>query len=167
MDTFFIICAKYLIVVPVLILGIYFLKQPRTHWKDLAIFAIGSAVLAYIVSFVAGHLYFDPRPFVVDHITPLISHAPDNGFPSDHALLAAAIASIGWVWNKRLGVSLWILALLIAYARVYVGVHHMIDVLGSIVISGLATYAVLYIHRRVMNRNTDKISSRETDEKKA
>ncbi len=106
-------------------------------------FALVAALLTYAIGIIGNHIYFDPRPFVVGHFTPLIPHAPDNGFPSDHALLVSAIASIGMFWNRRLGVVLWILAIIIAIARVWVGVHHPIDVLGSMVIS-LVTVSAVY-----------------------
>ncbi len=95
-----------------------------------------------------GSLYYDPRPFVVGHFTPLIPHVPDNGFPSDHALLISAIAMIGMVWNRKLGSALWVLAVLVAAARVYVGVHHTIDVAGSCIISITAISAVSKVYYR-------------------
>jgi undecaprenyl-diphosphatase len=67
----------------------------------------------------------------VEHFRPLIPHEADNGFPSDHALLAAGIvAAVGFarlLWVLPFG----LLAGLVDWARVGVGVHHPIDVLGS------------------------------------
>ncbi|MDE2040852.1 MAG: phosphatase PAP2 family protein, partial [Patescibacteria group bacterium] len=123
-DAFFIFCAQYLFVLPIVILGIYFFMQPRENWKRMAAFAVSAALLAYLIGVVGGLSYYDPRPFVVGHFTPLIPHASDNGFPSDHALLVSAVAMIGTMWNRRLGSWLWVLAALVAIARVYVGVHH-------------------------------------------
>ena len=110
----------------------------------MIVFALVAALLTYAIGIIGNHVYFDPRPFVVGHFIPLIPHAPDNGFPSDHVLLVSAIASIGMFWNRRLGVVLWILAIIVAIARVWVGVHHPIDVLGSITIS-LLTVSAVYV----------------------
>ncbi len=142
MDLFFILSAKYLFVLPILILGIFFLLQPRSAQKNILIFALPSLALTYLISLLAGHLYYDPRPFVVGNFTPLLPHAPDNGFPSDHALLVSAVTMIGIYVNRKLGVLLWVLAVIVAAARVYVGLHHPIDVLGSMAISVLATTSV-------------------------
>ena len=144
MDSFFIFAAEYLYLVSVATLGAYFLLQPRDSWKHRAFFAIPAGLFALALGMIANHLYFDPRPFVAGHFTPLVPHAPDNGFPSDHTLLVSAVAMIGTLWNRRLGMVLWILAILVAVGRVYVGVHHVLDVAGSIVISSVAvllTYA--------------------------
>ncbi len=144
-DAFFIFCAEYLFILPIIILGAYFFIQPRKSWKGMAAFAISSGLLAYVIGLIGGWLYFDPRPFVVEHFIPLVLHIPDNGFPSDHVLLTAVIAMIGMKWNRKLGIALWILALLIAVARVYVGVHYPIDVIGSIAIAIFAAWAVTRI----------------------
>ncbi len=104
----------------------------------MALFAVPALILTYLLGKIGSFLYFDARPFVVDHFIPLIMHAADNGFPSDHTLLAAGLAAVGMYWNKKLGIVLWALAALIAVARVYVGVHHPIDVIGSAVIALIA-----------------------------
>ncbi|MDE1941477.1 MAG: phosphatase PAP2 family protein [Patescibacteria group bacterium] len=153
MDTFFVTCAQYLCILPLVVLGVYFLMQPREDWKHLAVFAVSAALLAYAVGVIAGLLYYDPRPFVVGHFTPLIPHAPDNGFPSDHALLVSAIAMIGTIWNKKLGLRLWVLAMLVAIARVYVGVHHTIDVAGSFVISIVTISVMAVIFKRFLEKS--------------
>lgn len=140
MDLIFIFGAKYLFVASVLIAGIYFLRQPWATKRKMVIFGIIAMVAIYVVALIAGHVYYNARPFVVDHTTPLIPHAPDNGFPSDHVLLVSAIAAIMYVFHRRISWGLWILAILVAISRVYVGVHHPIDVIGSMIISIAVTY---------------------------
>jgi undecaprenyl-diphosphatase len=138
MDAFFIFSAKYLFVLPALILAGYFFAQ---HWpaqKRMALFAVPAGLLAGVFDLLGNYLYYDPRPFVVGHFEPLIAHIPDNGFPSDHTLFAATFAAVGMYWNRWLGIVLWAIALLVAVARVYVGLHHPIDVLGGIVIALVA-----------------------------
>ena len=139
MNTFFIFSARYLLLLPVLILGVYFFTRPRDEQRRMALFAIPAGILAYALGLLGGHLYFDPRPFVVGHFIPLLLHAPDNGFPSDHTLLAASLASVGMFWNRKLGLVLWIIAIIVAAARIYVGLHHLVDVLGSMVFALIAT----------------------------
>lgn len=115
-------------------------------------FALPSLLLAYLLALFVCHFYFDPRPFVVNNFTPLIPHAPDNGFPSDHALLVASIAIIGTYINRKLGIVLWILAVLVGIGRVYVGVHHAIDVVGSFLIAILATSVVYFTYRYLLGK---------------
>ncbi|MGH7141795.1 MAG: phosphatase PAP2 family protein [Minisyncoccia bacterium] len=152
MDTFFIFAARYFIILPAVILGIYFLTRKWPAQKQMVLFAIPAGLLACAFGLLGGHFFFDPRPFVVGHFMPLISHAPDNGFPSDHTLLASAFAAVGMFWNKWLGLALWLIAIVIAVARVYVGVHHPLDVVASMVFAIIATfvwYGVLKYAQRV------------------
>src|SRR5437762_375316 len=112
MNTFFILGAKYLWVAAPLIALYAFYKSKRK--KQMAWFGIFTLPLAYILAKIAGHFYYDPRPFVSDGITPLIQHAADNGFPSDHVLIVSAIASLMLFFDKRAAVWLWIITVLVA-----------------------------------------------------
>ncbi len=137
--------AQYFYFLVLLIGLIFFFIQPWNIKKSMMIRSAIIGPLAYLLSRIAGLLYYDPRPFVVGHFVPLIAHAADNGFPSDHVLLTGAAAMVIWFYDKKWSAVLWALALLIGWARVYSGVHHAVDIMGSIVIvlfSGSAYYYV-------------------------
>ena len=140
--------AKYLFLASIAIAGIYFLKVDKHIQKKIILCATITLPLILLVGMIANHIYQNPRPFVVDHFIPLIPHDPDNGFPSDHTLLVAAIAAIGTIFHRRLGALLWSIAILVAVSRVYVGVHHPIDVIGSIVIAILVTCLVYVVGKK-------------------
>lgn len=142
MNLLLIFFAKYLFLLPIIILGVFWSLRSWPSQQKIFVFAGLSLLVVYLTAQVAGHLYFDPRPFVVGHFTPFIRHAPDNGFPSDHALLVFTLASIGFFLSRKLGIVLLAIALLVAVARVYVGLHHPIDVIGSALISIVLTSAV-------------------------
>lgn len=139
MNTFFIFGAKYLFVLSVVVAGIFFLYKPRPLQKKIAVLAALSGALSFVIGVLAGFLYVNPRPFVSEHITPLIPHAPNNGFPSDHALLVGLIASVLYPFNRRVSAVLWIIAVIVAASRVVVGVHHSLDVVASFVITTTMT----------------------------
>lgn len=153
MEQLLIFSAKYLFLAPVVLLGIYFLYQERSVKFNMVVFAVGSAVLAYGAALIAKHLYMDPRPFVVGHFTPLVSHAADNGFPSDHTLLTSVLAAVGSYWNRKLGALLWVIALVVGFSRVYAGVHHPIDIIGGVVIATLSTIFVALVLKNILHRN--------------
>lgn len=142
MNAAIIFTAQYLIFVSAAIAVFYFFRQPWQKQKEILIFAMVLLPLSYVVAKIISRFYFDPRPFVVQNFAPLIPHAPDNGFPSDHTLLGAAIAAAIFRFNKKLGVVLLILALLVGIARVLAGVHHAADIGGSILIV-LAVYFLI------------------------
>ena len=153
MDNLAIFGAKYLYLFVILVALIYFLRQPRNKQKEIFIFTIISLPVIYLVAILIGALYFDPRPFVVGHVAPLIPHAPDNGFPSDHTLISAAFAAVIYPYNKKISWLLWILTLTVGLSRVYVKVHHPIDVIGSMVIAMVTSYLVYFFISR-FNKQT-------------
>jgi len=143
MNELAIIIAKYFIILSVLV-AVFLLFRLRGKYKKLeyVFYIVVGGALCYLLAKLGGLLISDPRPFVVGHFTPLISHAADNGFPSDHTLLASFIGWVALYYSRKIGVIALILAALIGLARVYVGVHHLEDIIGSFVISGLAALAV-------------------------
>jgi undecaprenyl-diphosphatase len=139
---FFIFGAKYAMILSFVVAGGYFLKVPREEQKRMVLFAALALPLIYLTSLIASALYDNPRPFVVGNFTPLIPHAPNNGFPSDHTLLVSAIAAVCSFYSRRVGVILWVIALYVGISRVYVGVHHPVDIVGSAVIAVIVSLIV-------------------------
>lgn len=148
MNTLIIFCAKYLIIVPILTLGWILFKEPKAMWKRNALYSLAVLIIAFVLAKVASHFYLDPRPFVVGNFAPLIPHAADNGFPSDHMLLASALAAITLCFKRKAGIALWIIALIIGTARVYAGVHHPTDIIVSALIAILAGTIVHIVFKR-------------------
>lgn len=134
MDNLITFSAKYLYLIEIALVAIYFFFQNRSKQKSIVVLSAIFLPLAYIIAQIIAIFYFDPRPFVLDNFTPLIPHAPDNGFPSDHMLLTGAIASILFVYEKRIGALAWFIAIVVGISRVYAGIHHLTDIVGSAVI---------------------------------
>jgi len=150
LDQLAVLGAKYLFVLLLLLTGVWVIHQPLPRMKRIVLFAAVIFTLAYITAKISGVLYDDPRPFVVGHFTPLIPHEPDNGFPSDHVLLCSAVAAVVTIFRWPLGIVLWAITVIVAICRVYVGIHHAIDVIGSAAI----VLAVALVARLVMTTDS-------------
>lgn len=140
MDILIIFGAKYLIALPIcaLLFALYYLKgRKRMYLLYLSCLALP---LAFSMGALAGSLYYNTRPFVVGGFTPLVEHAANNGFPSDHMLLAATVATLIFFVNVRLGSIVWVFVLLIGLSRVFAGVHHMLDIVASAVIAVVSVF---------------------------
>ncbi len=133
--------ANYLYLLPVVIFIAYGLLTKRR--REFILLSVLVLPTSYLLGVLAGHLFYDPRPFVVSHTTPLFPHAPDNGFPSDHALLTGTLAALITAFSVPLGLFMWFLAFLIGASRVLAGVHHALDIIGSFLIAAAST-AVLW-----------------------
>lgn len=143
MDSLIIFGAKYLYLIALAIFIVYFFLSTKECKTGIFIFSFFDLPAVYITALIAGHLYNNPRPFVSDHITPLISHVSDNGFPSDHTLLVAALASILYCYNRTLGIVVLGIAFLIGVSRVFGGIHHWIDIVGALGIA-IGMTAIVY-----------------------
>jgi len=85
-----------------------------------------------------------PRPFVMDVGRTLIEHAPTGSFPSNHMSIFSGIAFAYYFSPQRdLGRILIWTAWLVAWSRVYVGVHFPIDMLGAFLMAIIVNLAGL------------------------
>lgn len=140
MQTVIVFVANYSYLASI-VLGLYGLfSAPREIQINLIKIAFFSLPIAFITGKIANYFIENPRPFVVQKDFPLIPHAPDNGFPSDHTLLIATIAATVFIHKPKLGIILFLIASLVGGSRVIAKLHHPVDILGSI---GIAIFAVI------------------------
>ena len=119
----------------------------RASWQRGAALA-GVAALVALGLGQLGNLAFPrARPFVVTETTVLIPHAPDPSFPSDHAILAFAVAAVLATMSRTLGAWLAALGVLVLISRVFVGAHFPADVLGGAAIGVLGALITLRVAR--------------------
>lgn len=128
----------------------YFLLLPLLLWCiDYAVgVRLGTAfLLATYVNIGLKDLFALPRPFSADP-SVRVYDAEGYGLPSGHAQLSVVLwGSIahtlekGWAW-----VAAVLLALLIGFSRVYLGVHFPTDVLMGWFVGALLVLAYVAIH---------------------
>ncbi len=129
MNSIVIFCAEYLFIFVILIAVVAWLRAKGGDVKlRFVVVTILAGVIALALARLAGALYFDPRPFVAEHVAPLIPHAPDNGFPSDHALLTMTLTAAVYFFNKKAAGAMLILTIIVGIARVLAKVHSPIDI---------------------------------------
>ncbi len=110
--------------------------------------AAGAAV-AFVLVWLAGLAYHEPRPFVVLGTAPLVPHGSDNAFPSDHSAAAAYASTFACFIDRRLGAIAWAGAIVLGLARMYCLLHTPVDVAGGWVLGGLpAALAAVWWRRR-------------------
>lgn len=145
--------ARYLVFIAVVlaaaVLATRLWSWPRLRLLNWAVAACLVLTLSYAFAQLGGTLYTDPRPFTTSHIPPLIPHAPDNGFPSDHALLAAALVALVAMVDGWWAMPFVLLAVIVDWARVGAGLHHAADSAGSSAAVLLATLVALLVAPRI------------------
>ena len=147
LDYFGIFCAVYLIwFMAALALGMFFYVPKSINRLRYLMILLASSVGAYLAATLVGFTYGRARPFVSfgslhQLIATSFSH---KSFPSSHSTLAFALAFSVLMFNRPLGILMLILAVLVAWGRVYVGVHYPLDVLAG---AFLGTGVSLIIYR--------------------
>lgn len=139
------------VLVVMLVLG-WLLARRRTD----ALRAVAVAVLtgvAAVVALLVNQNLISPaiaraRPCQAMHLEVLLPCSPDFSMPSDHCVIAGALVAGLWILDRRFGVVAAVLALLLAFSRVYVGVHYPMDtVVGLLVGAVIGVLVVLALRR--------------------
>jgi undecaprenyl-diphosphatase len=122
------------------------------YWRRPAIFLY--VALADLIAGVSGALLRqaigrERPPLRFPEPYPLVQVPGNPGFPSGHAATSFACAAT-LVWLTPLSpIALYALATLIAFSRVYVGVHYPLDVIGGAALGlGVATALRLLVEAR-------------------
>lgn len=122
------------------------------YWRRPAIFVYVAVadLIAGVSSFLLREALGRERPplrFPEPH--PLV-HVPDNpSLPSGHASISfACAATLAWL-TPLPRVALYALAVVIAFSRIYVGVHYPLDVIAGAALGlGVATALRLLVEAR-------------------
>ena len=124
-------------------------------WRRPAIFmyVLAGEVLADATSYALRYAIGRDRPPVRFAEPHALVHVPGNpSFPSGHAATSFACAAL-LAWSTPLPrVPLFVLAALIAFSRVYDGVHYPLDVVGGAVL-GLLVATALRLLAEVLRRS--------------
>jgi undecaprenyl-diphosphatase len=94
------------------------------------------------------HLFERPRPCQsLEGIRLLVGCGSSFSFPSNHAVNAFAIAATFSHFFRRTTVPMFSIAVLVAFSRIYVGVHYPSDVIAGAVWGGIVAGVVLLLHK--------------------
>ncbi|WOD14379.1 undecaprenyl-diphosphatase [Paraburkholderia kirstenboschensis] len=104
--------------------------------------ATAAGMLGLLLNQIIGLVWSHPRPFMIGLGHTLIAHVADSSFPSDHLTLWWSVAFSLAVQRGTgsLGVTLAMLGAPIAWARIYLGVHFPLDMLGAVAVAALSAW---------------------------
>lgn len=150
LDAIMVLIAKYmplLVVAGMLILWI--LRGRKT--RDILLYGFYAAIIGLTINYLIGFVYYHPRPFVIPTGTLLFSYPADSSFPSDHSTIIFSMGlMLAYFKRTRIpGLIFLILGIIGGIARVFSGVHFPLDIMGSLLVSGISVLIVLKFRDRL------------------
>ena len=133
---FWILCAVVLLAVP---------KTRKTGYAAVLSLIFGVIVTNLLLKNIVAR----PRPFAeIEALIPLIAKPTDFSFPSGHTTASFAVALVMLrMLPKKIGIPAVVLAALVAFSRLYLGVHYPTDVLAGFVIALVGSTLSVWIVR--------------------
>lgn len=148
--------AKYgIVLLAVALVAAWWISRQRNSARDVALSVWGAlaAIVALLIAQPISSAVDEKRPFVVfPSALTLIHHANDAGFPSDHATGSGAVAAALLFVSWRLGLISTLIALVIAFSRVYVGVHYPQDVAAGLALGAVVAVVGVFLVVPIMTR---------------
>ena len=122
--------------------------------------AMVTSLLSLLITDILKWVIFrHPRPFVaLTDVIQLIYITPYDSFPSGHATVFGALATVMFLYNKRIGVWFIAGAVLVGLARISSGIHYPLDILTGYLIGFTVTFFSYRLWRGLSSRITDFIS---------
>ena len=121
----------------------------RLHaWGQAVLIAI-STFLTWALVWYIKVLAMAPRPFeMLGGVRQLVEESFKTSFPSNHAALSISLATAVYFYHKKLGIFLFIIAILICLSRIYVGVHFPVDIIVGALIGAVIPLGVASVFKR-------------------
>ncbi len=133
-----------------ILLGLWFGSQDamrrERNQRAVVLAAAGMGITHLVIILLEGTFHFNPwlRPFEAfpDKVNPdLLFYRPwDPSFPCHAAAVGFALATGILLSNRKAGIIMYFMAALWGFARIYVGVHYPLDVVGGWAVGALSSY---------------------------
>ncbi|HHD92530.1 MAG TPA: undecaprenyl-diphosphatase [Candidatus Portnoybacteria bacterium] len=143
-DLIIILTAKYGAFV--FVFWLIYLWLRREKLRKISLLSAYSALLGLALNYIITLFYYHPRPFMLHLGTTLIHHVAETSFPSDTTtfMLSIAILFLYFRQTRISGIILFIIGFISGLCRVISGIHFPMDILGSLVVSIIASLIIYY-----------------------
>ncbi len=111
----------------------------------------------YALVSIIRHFFPRVRPFYkLEDINFLLEQKESMSFPSGHTAFVFAISTVIYFYNRKIGVTLFVLSSLMGLARIISGIHWPTDILGGIVVGVLSGVMISEIFLLLKKKLTKK-----------
>ena len=143
--------------VVILTFALIFIFRER---KRFPVLAFGLSFLVPL--FLSGWLkkFFNrPRPLAQANDMLFSIHAQSSSFPSQHSCIIMAMAVVLSYHYPRYTFWFYLIAGLVGFSRVYLGLHYLTDILVGYLLGAVAGFAILRLEKRLVRSPAVKQSN--------
>ncbi len=135
-----------------IICGIVLLCTKR--YRKSGIMLLLGLLLGWLIgNVILKNLIARPRPcWIVTDFPMLIEIPKDFAFPSGHTLSSFIAAFVLWRTDRKFGGAALVLAILMAFSRLYLFVHFPTDVIGGVLFAYLVNYVLIKLNGLIMQK---------------
>lgn len=131
---------------------------PKKYRKAALTMAIALILSLIMCNGVMKNVFHRVRPFIQDptlvetELFGIFSTIHDWSFPSGHTSASFAAALACFMWYKKEGITMIVIAAIISLSRLYLTVHFPTDVLASLILGSLYGVLSYYIVKLLMKK---------------
>lgn len=117
-------------------------------YRKVGLYALLALVLvSFLGESVLKNVIGRVRPFEsIDGIELLIKKPKSFSFPSGHTAIAFTMAGVLGHGLKKIRIPLYILAILIAFSRLYLFVHNPTDIVGGVALGIICSNIIIFLY---------------------
>jgi undecaprenyl-diphosphatase len=148
LQTMAVIADDLIFIIPILLLSMWL--SGEYIWRKIALKSFLVTFFALGLNQLIALIWQHPRPDAMGLGHTFITHAQDSSFPSDHMTVFSSIGiTLLLGHSKNLGISVLLMALLVAWSRVALGAHFPLDMVGAVIVSGISYLAITLVWLRL------------------
>lgn len=141
------VAAKMIIyLIPLHLIMIWVLGDRSVRRQALILF--GALLTGLAISYIIGIVMPTQRPYLIPIGHALVEHRSSPSFPSNHGLIMFTYAiTMAMLAHWRHALVIGAAGLMVAWARIYVGVHFPFDMAGAVIVGAVAAWLALRFDR--------------------
>lgn len=148
--------------IPIFLVGywIFATLQNNDSIKQKLLLIFYAEIFAWIIATLIQQFVYVARPlsFLQNKWMFILSHIPDNSFPSDHATIGAAFLVALFLFGyRKIFYYLLPFFILMLIARIIGGIHYPLDILWGLAVGILSGYIVYTIRDTVLCRKINQV----------
>jgi undecaprenyl-diphosphatase len=147
----------WVVAIPILLFLLW--RRSLERRREEILLVCGSLVFSMVISSIIRSIWVHPRPFMDGIGHAWIYHVSNGSIPSNHATVFFTLGfSLLAIGRRSMGALALLAGVLVGAARVFLGVHYPLDIIGACVVSGVACVVVLVSMRYVFRYHAFKAS---------